>query len=142
MSDEASRKFQTYLFFLRHFDRAIREGRANHSTKALANALVNEQQTLLSNLAAPPISPATVTSVRKMLFNAWNSETVARVNSLFDLDVRAITNQWKPIQTYYALYFLLAAVHEVQAPGHKQGHELTLRFATNSIGQRTGSLGR
>jgi hypothetical protein len=37
---------------------------------------------------------------------------------------------------YYALYFLLAAVHEVSSPGHKQGHELTLRFATNSISQR------
>jgi hypothetical protein len=102
----------------------------------LVNALVEEQHPLLNGVAAPVITEATRNAIKKMLFNGWNSETVARVNSLFDLDVRAITNQWKPIQTYYALYFLLAAIHEVQAPGHRQGHELTLRFATNSISQR------
>src|SRR5690348_14253247 len=113
MSEEAARKFRTYLFFLRHFDRAIRQGRADDTQAALVNALVSEQNALLNAIVPPAISPATTVAIRKMLFNAWNSETVARVNSLFDLDVRAITNQWKPIQTYYALYFLLAAVHEV-----------------------------
>ncbi len=136
MSEEAARKFRTYLFFLRHFDRAIRQGRPHDTPEALVSALVSEQHVLLDAIVPPAITPATAVAVRKMLFNAWNSETVARVNSLFDLDVRAITNQWKPVQTYYALYFLLAAVHEVYAPGHKQGHELTLRFATNSIAQR------
>jgi hypothetical protein len=136
MSRDAKKKFQTYLFFLRHFDRLIRQGRAGGTVQMLVNSLVDEQHALLQGVTAAPVAPATAMAIRKMLFNAWNSETVARVNSLFDLDVRAITNQWKPIQTYYALYFLLAAVHGLHAPGHKQGHEQTLRFATNSIGHR------
>ncbi len=53
---------------------------------------------------------------------------------MFDPEVRVITNQWKPIQTYYALYFLLAAIHELHAPNHRQGHENTLRFAAQTIG--------
>jgi hypothetical protein len=85
MSYDASKKFRTYLFFLRHFDRAIRERRDSHAIEALVHALVNEQLALLDGLAAPAVTPATTTAVRKMLFNGWNSETVARMNSLFDL---------------------------------------------------------
>ncbi len=133
MSDEAVKKFQTYLFFPRHFDWLVREGRDDNTVEHLVSALTDEQHALLATLQPQALTPARLSILRKMLFNAWNSETVARINSLFAVDVRAITNQWKPVQVYYALYFLLAGVHELLAPGHKQGHEVTLRFATNSI---------
>ncbi len=136
MAQDARKKFQTYLFFLRHFDRLIRAGRDDTSPERLITVLVEEQHPLLAEVATKTLTQAETDRVRKLLFNAWNSEVAARLNSVFDPEVRVITNQWKPVQTYYALYFLLAAIHELEAPDHKHGHELTLRFATNSIRDR------
>ena len=112
MANDARKKFQTYLFFLRHFERLIRDGRDASSDERLVTSLIEEQHALLSQVTVQTLSPATMDAIRKLLFNAWNSEVTARLNSLFEPEVRVITNQWKPIQTYYALYFLLAAVHE------------------------------
>jgi hypothetical protein len=136
VTTEAQRKFQTYLFFLRHFGRAIRQGRDDSSLDHLLQAVCAEQEILLDGVATHDLTPPLGERIRKLLFNAWNSETVARMNSVFDLEVRFITNQWKPVQTYYALYFLLAAIHELHAPGHRPSHEQTLRFATDSVAQR------
>jgi hypothetical protein len=84
LSEEAHKKFQTYVFFLRHFERLIRQGRpATHALTSAREAVI-----------------------RKLLFNAWNSEMAARINSLFAPEVRVIMSQWKPTQTYYALYFI------------------------------------
>jgi hypothetical protein len=134
MSEEARKKFQTYLFFLRHFDRLIREGRDNTSQEHLVSAVIEEQHPLLNGVAVQTLAPARVADIRKLLFNAWNSETAARINSLFDPEVRVITNQWKPIQTYYALYFLLAAIHKLSVPDRRHTHETTLRFAVQTLG--------
>ncbi len=136
MGNGARQKFQTYLFFLRHFDLCIRYNRDQTSMNHLVNALLNEQQPLLAGVGAVALAPARRDVIRRMLFNAWNSETVARMNSLFDPAVRAITNQWKPVQTYYALYFLLAAIHEIQSPHQRQTHEGTLRYTTLTIRNR------
>jgi hypothetical protein len=133
---DARQKFQTYLFFLRHFDRLVRHGRNDESIEHLVTALLTEQQPLLAGIQPQTLTPARREVIRKRLFNAWNSETVARINSLFSPDVRVITNQWKPIQVYYAIYFLLAAIHELQAQPQRQTHEGTLRFCTLTIRQR------
>jgi len=133
MSDEAVKKFQTYLFFLRHFDLLVRQTRDDDTVETLVSGLLEEQHPLLANIQPKALTPARLAILRRMMFNAWNSETVARINSLFAVDVRVITNQWKPVQVYYALYFLLAGVHELYAPGQRRGHEATLRFATNTI---------
>jgi len=101
----------------------------------LVNALLTEQQPLLAGVGQVALTPARRDTIRRMLFNAWNSETVARMNSLFDPAVRAVTNQWKPVQTYYAIYFLLNAIHEIQSPNHQQTHEATLRYTTMTIRQ-------
>jgi hypothetical protein len=132
-SDDARRSFQTYLFFLRHFDLAIRSRRDDSSEQRLLSAVVREQEPLLVNLRGRILTPELREQIRKLLFNAWNSEVVAGMNSLFDESVRFITNQWKPIQTYYALYFHLVAIHSIFEPRHRNKHEATLHFATNSI---------
>ncbi len=133
---QARQKFQTYLFFLRHFDLCVRHDPNHDTMEHLVTALVNEQQPLLVGVEPVALTQARRNMIQRMLFNAWNSETVARMNSLFDPAVRAITNQWKPVQTYYALYFLLATIHELQSPRARQTHEGTLRYTTQTIRQR------
>lgn len=132
--DEARKKFQTYLFFLRHFDRLMRHARDDSTPECLLEAIMNDQRPRLAGVVRRDLSPASTDAVRKLLFNGWNSETVARINSVFEVDVRAITNQWKPIQVYYALYFLLSAVHAIHDPRRRHAHEPTLRFASSTIG--------
>lgn len=72
MSD-ARQKFQTYLFFLRHFDRFVRHGRNDQSTEHLIAQLITEQQPLLAGIQAHTLTAARRDALRKMLFNAWNS---------------------------------------------------------------------
>lgn len=136
MADDSIQKFQTFLLFLRHFYDLVLAERDDSSEEKLILALLREQAALLRTPAPRSLSPDLCLTVRKRLFNAWNSETVARMNSNFDVEVRVITNQWKPVQAYYALYFLLAAVHEIHQPGRRHAHETTLRFATSTIGQK------
>ena len=38
------------------------------------------------------------------------------------------------MQTYYALYFLLAAIHEIFQPRRRHAHETMLQFATSTVG--------
>ncbi len=129
VDSEANKKFRTYLFFLRHFDKLVRHERDDSGLEQLLGVIVAEQRPLLTGMAQRTLSTADLDVLRKMLFNAWNSETVARINSLFAPEVRLITNQWKPIQTYYAVYFLLATVHTIFHPSRRHSHEATLRFA-------------
>ncbi|HUO03751.1 MAG TPA: hypothetical protein VMU16_01015 [Candidatus Binataceae bacterium] len=132
-TDGAKQRFQTYLFFLRHLDILIRMGRNSSLSSALISSIISEQKPLLRAEKKRHLGQSEQSSIKKLLFNAWNSETVARMNSRFDSDVRFITNQWKPIQTYYAIYFLLAAIHLVFDSKRRDQHSVTLQFATNSI---------
>lgn len=61
---------------------------------------------------------------------------VARLNSTFDQALLTVTNQWKPIQAYYALYFLLTPIRMIKAPDGFDTidtHEKMLTFATHDL---------
>ena len=62
---------------------------------------------------------------------------VARLYSSLDQALLTVTNQWKPIQAYYALYFLLTPIRMVKAQGGfdrvSDTHERTLTFATSNV---------
>jgi hypothetical protein len=58
---------------------------------------------------------------------------VARLSALLDADIRQFTNQWKPVQSYYSIYFHLVTLHFVVNGKVLKRHEPTLRWATQSI---------
>ncbi len=104
--DDAATEFQSYLFFLRHFCELIWAGRApDREPSHLIQCLVENQTPLVAHLTEIPPSEAQTRELRKYMFTAWNSEAVARLSAVFDSDVRQFTNQWKPVQSYYAIYF-------------------------------------
>jgi hypothetical protein len=120
--------------FLFHFASILR-GKGERQTAILAR-LFHEQRSFLSGPASLSLSDDERKRIRKLLFNAWNSEMVARLNSNFDRALLTVTNQWKPIQSYYALYFLLTPIRMIKAQGGFGGtdtHERTLTFATNNL---------
>lgn len=134
MSDDSATEFQSYLFFVRHFCQLIRLGRAQPGEPDdLVLAIAANQAPLIAHLQQRPLGAADLQEVRKYLFTAWNSEAVARLSGLLEADIRQFTNQWKPIQSYYAIYFHLVTVHFVVNGKVQKRHEPTLRWATQSI---------
>lgn len=134
MSDDAAIEFRSYLFFLRHFCILIHQGRAEPDNYDLLSLAISaDQAPLIAHLHQRQLGDADVREVRKYLFTAWNSEAVARLSALLDADVRQFTNQWKPVQSYYAIYFHLVTMHFVVNGKVLKRHEPTLRWATQTI---------
>ena len=133
MSDNPAREFQSYLFFLRHFSALIRAGRHAAYGNPLLVAISVAQAPLIANAGPDAFTVAEQHNLRKYLFTAWNSECVARLSSLFDPEVRRFTNQWKPVQSYYATYFGLVASQYAVAKRIQRAHEPTINYATNSL---------
>jgi hypothetical protein len=132
--DDPAIEFQSYLFFLRHFRQLIWEGRAALGAyDDLALAIRAHQEPLIAHLQQRALGGNELREVRKYLFTAWNSETVARLSALLDADIRQFTNQWKPVQSYYSIYFHLVTLHFVVNGRVLKRHEPTLRWATQTI---------
>src|ERR1039457_1516778 len=132
---EARKGFTTYLLFLTHFSNILRRKGETYST--IIRKLFREQEQYLRTVELLVLDDQKSKRLRKMLFNAWNSGMVARLNSSLDRELLTVTNQWKPTQAYYALYFLLTPLRMVKAQGgFDRGvgtHESTLTFATNNL---------
>jgi hypothetical protein len=133
---EGSRNhFRTYYMFLFHFEKILKKSGQNEA--AIITQLFKEQKQYLVTSSHPLLSSQNRYRVQKHLYNAWNSELVARLNSSFDRSLRTVTNHWKPIQAYYALYFLLTFIQKVKVEGEfdrtVETHARTLKFATNSL---------
>jgi hypothetical protein len=56
-----------------------------------------------------------------------------RLSALLDADIRQFTNQWKPVQSYDAIYFHLVTLHFVVNGKVLKRNEPTLRWATQTI---------
>ena len=133
-NEEARTSFTTYLLFLFHFVKIL--SKQGERQSAILKQLFQEQRSLLSNIRTVALGASELRRVRKMLFNAWNSEMVARLSSNLDQGLLTVTNQWKPIQAYYALYFLIAPLRMITAKDGFDGvdtHEKNLTFATNNL---------
>jgi hypothetical protein len=127
-------RFTTYRLFLFHFENILRE--KGKTQTAILTQLFSEQRSFLPNVTPLRLSDADSRKIRKLLFNARNSEMVARLNSRFDPALRRVTNQWKPIQTYYASYFLLVPLRMIGAQSGSNKidtHDKTLTFATDNL---------
>jgi hypothetical protein len=134
VADEAAIEFQSYLLFVRHFCQLIRAGRAGpDELDRLVLAISTDQAPRIAHLQQRQLGADDLREVRKYVFTAWNSEAVARLSALLDADIRQFTNQWKPVQVYYAIYFHLVTMHFVVNGKVLKRHEPTLRWATQSI---------
>jgi hypothetical protein len=133
-SDEARKSFKTYLLFLTDLTEILLKSGQKQSD--ILRQLFREQESLLVNVKRKQLSAAESDRIRKMLYNGWNSELAARLSGQLDKSLLTVTNQWKPIQAYYASYFLLAPLRMVMAQGGFDAldtHEKNLTFATNNI---------
>jgi hypothetical protein len=130
---EPRKEFQSYLFFLRHFCQLV--GGTPASTdgrrEVLTRLLDEQKDHLRSSTSIRPPTPVAF-GLRKYLFTAWNAEALSRLSTIFEPEVRQFTNQWKPVQCYYAIYFQLVAL-QLRATGKISAHHAgTLKFATQS----------
>ena len=133
MPDSAAAEFQTYLFFLRHFSQLIRANRSPVHDAALLAALIAAQTPRIQNVGLGQFTAAELLSIRKFLFTSWNAEALARLSTLYGPEVIRFTNQWKPVQCYYAVYFQLVAVQFAATRVIYRTHDSTIKYATNSI---------
>lgn len=121
--------------FLFHFENILRE--QGQTEAAILTQLFQQQKQYLNNAKPSLLNDQQRYRIQKLLYNAWNSELVARLNSSFDRSLRTVTNHWKPIQAYYAMYFLLTPIRKVKMAGEfdrgLDTHAGTLKFATNSL---------
>lgn len=68
----------------------------------------------------------------KYLFISWNSEHLATLNNnTDDSEIIRINNQWKPIQTYYALYSISEALLYCSHLTKLNNHKKTLQAVSN-----------
>ncbi len=132
MPSSPASEFQSYLFFLYHFRQLIWRGRGDTKPELLQQ-IAASQVPLLANITVRALTGQDRAAIRKYVFTAWNSEAVARLPAGFDPEVLQFTNQWKPVQAYYAIYFHLVALHLAINGTVSKNHAPTLRYATSTI---------
>jgi len=132
MPGSPASEFQNYLFFLFHFRQLIGRGRSNAKAELLQHLAV-AQTPLLAHMPPRALSAQDRAAIRKYVFTAWNSEAVARLPAGFDPEVLQFTNQWKPVQAYYSIYFHLVSLHLAINGTASRSHAPTLRYATSTI---------
>ncbi len=70
---------------------------------------------------------ADVDRVKKLLFNAWNTELLLNLPASFNRDLLRLSNHWSPVQAYYAVYLALRALIVAKMPQARGDHATTLK---------------
>ena len=131
VDDDAQKEFQTHLFFLRHFTKLVHEAHGNpESLEVLIVRLLASQAPNLTAIQQTSLADAERQQLRKYLFAAWNGEAVSQLSAVHPAEVRRFTNQWKPIQGYYAIYFQLVALQFVLSKSVMGTHAQMLKYGT------------
>ncbi|MFA5112913.1 MAG: hypothetical protein WC529_01305 [Candidatus Margulisiibacteriota bacterium] len=71
--------------------------------------------------------------LRKLLYNAWNTEVLLNLPSRFDNQYIRLTNHWAPVQGYYVLYLLLRALIIAKGMRPKAEHRKILNIVANNL---------
>jgi hypothetical protein len=130
--NSAASEFQNYLFFLYHFRELVRRQRGATRLDILRR-IETEQAPRFAHVARRQLNDRDHATIRKYLFTAWNAEAVSRLPAGFDPEVLQFTNQWKPVQAYYSIYFHLVTLHFAVNARVPRQHEPTLRYTTQNI---------
>lgn len=74
--------------------------------------------------------------IKKILFNAWNTELILNLPSLYESDLKIYSNHWLLVQIYYSVYLLLRALYYCCGLHIAENHSTTLGQISNWIKQR------
>lgn len=122
--------YRNYLTALSIFTRTTYSGPGGHLQR-LAHA-----QRALKGFGRLRRQTSPCAGVRELLFNAWHTEVALGVPQVFsDPGLIRFTNQWAPVQAYYALYSLWRAWFALEG-SQVQTHGEVLRSASSVIRQR------
>src|SRR5262249_23677009 len=103
---------------------------------ALVGRLAEEQAAASNAVQQVRLTDDARQRLRKYLFAAWNGEAVSQLASVHPSEVRRFTNQWKPVQTYYAIYFHLVALQYSLAGEIARDHAAAMKYGTLQVSPR------
>ncbi len=116
--DEEEIAFDVYENYLENIISLINSKYKNRFITYLAKNTVNiKQNSSISN-----------DYLKRFLFLGWNTECLVRINdSISDIELLRVNNQWKPIQVYYSIYSLCEAANYTLSLQKLESHSKCLR---------------
>ena len=71
--------------------------------------------------------------IKKFLYIGWNTEFLSRINDKREIELLRINNQWKPIQSYYAIYSIGEALNYLINGSAGISHKQCLKNLNNFL---------
>lgn len=131
---DAARALTTYRNYLAALGSFMRAEYGNPSDRLQRVAETQNQLPGFQSIAKT--AAYSTVAVRKLLFNAWHTEVVLNLPEFFsDPGLIRFTNQWAPVQAYYAIYSLWRAWFLLQQSAAST-HVQCLRSASALVRER------
>ena len=91
-------------------------------------------QALESSIEELAINPSVdANSLRKMLFNSWNTELLLLAPTLFTKELIKYSNHWAAVQCYYSIYLSIRALFQAKGLQVEERHEKALEAIQGQI---------
>lgn len=76
--------------------------------------------------------------IKRFLFLGWNTECLVKINdTLPDVELLRVNNQWKPIQVYYSIYSLCEATHYAITTQKLESHFNCLKAISEYLSKKS-----
>jgi hypothetical protein len=76
--------------------------------------------------------------IKRFLFLGWNTECLVKINdSLPDIELLRVNNQWKPIQVYYSIYSLCESTNYALTSQKKESHSGCLKSMSEYLSKHS-----
>lgn len=93
-----------------------------------------ESQGAFARIQMAPFSTTILEEIKKLLFNAWNSEIVLALPSSISPEFVKYANHWSPVQAYYAVYLAIQAFfRSVRLESPPNNHAKSLRTISEYV---------
>lgn len=125
--------FETYKNYISSLALYIRNRHGNPPDcfQGLKSRLAG--QGILSSIPLTPISGALLEEIKKLLFNAWNTELVLVLPSSISGEFAKYANHWSPVQAYYSTYLALQAYFRCRGLTPPRDHSAALNMIAAQI---------
>ena len=126
-------KFETYknyvcslgLFIGHHY------GGAEQRLERLKSHLYPEG--VRHSVQKPSGSISAIEEIKKLLFNAWNTEIVLTLPRSISVDFVKYANHWSPVQSYYSIYLALQAYFRSRGSVPPKNHTTALNMIGSQL---------
>jgi hypothetical protein len=81
----------------------------------------------------PNFSVKSLEEIKKLLFNAWNTEIVLALPRWFSKGFSKYANHWSPVQAYYSIYLALQAYYLSRGFALPRSHTRSLNMIESQI---------